>query len=150
VSILGTLQSSSKQNQAQLGHKEDDMKYVMLIADETGYWETLSEEKRNEGFGRIGQWWGELSQKGTIVGGHQLQPAQTATTVKVHGGKAEVSTGPLNKEVIGGYGILDVANLDEAIAVVKTWPGNARLELRPIVDRADMENVPSAQAAARR
>ena len=126
------------------------MKYVMLIADETGYSETLSEEKRDEAFGRIGQWWGELSQKGTIVGGHQLQPAQTATTVKVHGGKADVSDGPLNKEGIGGYGILDVANLDEAIAVVKTWPGNARLELRPIVERGDMENVPSAQAAARR
>ena len=126
------------------------MKYVMLIADETGYWETLSEENRNEVFGQIGQWWGELSQKGTIVGGHQLQPAQTATTVKVHGGKADVSGGPLNKEAIGGYGILEVANLDEAIAVVKTWPGDAKLELRPIAERADMENVPSAQAAARR
>jgi len=70
--------------------------------------------------------------------------------VKVHGGKADVSGGPLNKEAIGGYGILEVANLDEAIAVVKTWPGDAKLELRPIAERADMENVPSAQAAARR
>jgi len=127
------------------------MKYVMLIADETGFWETLPEEKRNETFGRIGQWWGELSQKGTIVGGHQLQPPHTATTVKVHGGKAEVTDGPLNsKEAVGGYGILDVANLEEAIAVVKTWPGDAKLELRPIVERASMENLPSAQAAARR
>jgi hypothetical protein len=126
------------------------MKYVMLIVDEPGYWETLSEDKRNEAFGRIGQWWGELSQKGTIVGGHQLQPAHTATTVKVHGGKAEVADGPFFKEAVGGYGILDVANLDEAIAVVKTWPGNAKLELRPIVERAEMGNVPAAQAAARR
>ncbi len=101
------------------------MKYVMLIVDETGYWETLPEEKRAQAFDRIGQWWGELSQKGTIVGGHQLQPAHTATTVKVHGGKAEVADGPLNKEAVGGYGILDVASLDEAIAVVKTWPHRA-------------------------
>ena len=138
-------------NKAQWGHKEDDMKYVMLIADETGFWESLPEEKRNETFGRIGQWWGELSQKGTIVGGHQLQPPQTATTVKVHGGKAEVARGPINaKEALGGYGILEVGTLDEAIAVVKSWPGDARVELRPIVDRADMENVPSPQAAARR
>jgi hypothetical protein len=127
------------------------MKYVMLIADETGYWETLPEEKRAQVFDRIGQWWGELSQKGTIVGGHQLQPAHTATTVKVHGGKAEVADGPFTgaKEAIGGYGILEVANLDEAIAVVKTWPGDARLELRPIVERTDMENAPTAQPAAR-
>jgi hypothetical protein len=126
------------------------MKYVMLIADETGFWETLSEERRNETFGRIGQWWGELSEKGTIVGGHQFQPAQTATTVKVHGGKAEVATGPYTKEALGGYGVLEVANLDEAIAVVKTWPGDAKLELRPIVEMASAENVPSAPAAARR
>jgi hypothetical protein len=126
------------------------MKYVMLIVDKPGFWETLPEAKRNETFGRIGQWWGELSQKGTIVGGHQLQPAHTATTVQVHGGKAEVADGPFNaKEAVGGYGILDVANLDEAIAVVKTWPGDAKLEIRPIVERADMENVPTAQAAAR-
>ena len=125
------------------------MKYVMLIADETGYWETLSEEKRNETFGRIGQWWGGLSQKGTIVEGHQFQPAQTATTVKVHGGKAEVASGPFTKEPLGGYGVLEVANLDEAIAVVKTWPGDAKLELRPIVEMAGVENVPSASASAR-
>jgi hypothetical protein len=126
------------------------MKYAMLIVDEPGYWESLPEDKRNEAFGRIAQWWGELSQKGTIVGGHQLQPAQTAKTVKVHGGKAEVADGPFNKESVGGYGILEVADVDEAIAVVKTWPGNAKLELRAIVERADMANLPSAQAAARR
>jgi hypothetical protein len=125
------------------------MKYAMLIADETGYWETLPEAKRAEVFDRIGQWWGELSQKGTIVAGHQFEPAHTATTVKVDGGKADVAAGPLSKEAIGGYGILEVANLDEAIAVVKTWPGNARLELRPVVDRADMASLASAQAASR-
>jgi hypothetical protein len=125
------------------------MKYVMLIVDEAGYWESLPEEKRAQAFDRIGQWWGELSQKGTIVGGHQLQPAQTATTVKVHGGKAEVSDGPFNKEAVGGYGILEVANLDEAIAVVKTWPGDAKLELRPIVEQASMDNLPTAQPTAR-
>ncbi len=125
------------------------MTYVMLIADETGYWETLPEAKRAEVFDRIGQWWGEQSQKGTIVGGHQFQPADTATTVKVHGGKSDVADGPLSKEAIGGYGILDVANLDEAIAVVKTWPGDARLELRPVVERASMDNLPTPQPAAR-
>ena len=125
------------------------MKYVMLIVDETGYWETLPEEKRAQAFDRIGQWWGELSEKGTIVGGHQLQPAHTATTVKVHGGKAEVADGPLNNEAVGGYGILDVASLDEAIAVVKTWPGDAKLELRAVVERASMDNLPTPQPAAR-
>jgi hypothetical protein len=60
-----------------------------------------------------------------------------------------VTDGPFSPEALGGYGILEVANLDEAIAVVKNWPGNAKLELRPVVDRADMANLPSPQAAAR-
>jgi hypothetical protein len=46
--------------------------------------------------------------------------------------------------------VRDVANLDEAIAVVKTWPGDAKLELRPIVEMASVDNVPSAQTATRR
>src|SRR5260370_10808411 len=119
------------------------MQYVMLIVDEAGYWEKLPEDKRTEAFDRVGQWWGELSQKGTIVGGHQLQPAHTATTVKVHGGKADVADGPFNaKEALGGYGILEVASLDYALAVAKAWPGAAKLELSPIVQRATMDNLP--------
>src|SRR5260370_26663928 len=125
------------------------MEYVSLIVDEAGYWERAPEDTRTEAFDRVGQWWGELSQKGKIVGGHQLQPAHAATTVKVHGGKAEVADGPLNKESVGGYGILDVASLDEAIAVVKNWPGDAKLELRAVVERASMENLPTSQPAAR-
>jgi hypothetical protein len=123
------------------------MKYMMLIVDDAGYWDSMSEKQRHEAFDRVGEWWGALVQKGTIVDGHQLQPAQTATTVKVNDGKGSVSDGALlvtdgpfseSKETIGGYGILSVADLDEAIAVVKTWPGNAKLEIRPIVEREGM------------
>src|SRR3989442_3460980 len=123
------------------------MKYMMLIVSDAGSWEGLSEAQQHEAFHRVGEWWGELSQKGTIVDGHQLQPAHTATTVKVNGGNGTVSDGALlvtdgpfseAKETIGGYGILEVADLDEAIAVVKTWPGDAKLEIRPIVEREGM------------
>jgi len=113
---------------------------MMLIVDEPGYWENLPEAEAHEQFDRIGKWWGELAGKGTIVGGHQLQPAQTATTVKVHNGAASVTDGPFSeaKETVGGYGILDVPDLDAALAVVKTWPADATLELRPVVEREDM------------
>ena len=119
------------------------MKYMMLIAaDPTDA--TRSEAQRTELINRVGEWWSAQAQKGKIVAGHQLQPAQTATTVKVKGGKAQVVDGPVYltdgpfneaKETVGGYGILDVADLDEALAIVKTWPGNNNFEIRPVVER---------------
>ena len=67
--------------------------------------------------------------------------------MKVSGGRAAVTDGPVfltdgpfseAKETVGGYGILDVADLDEALAIVKTWPANGKLEVRPIVEREGM------------
>jgi len=51
-----------------------------------------------------------------------------------------LTDGPFSeaKETVGGYGILDVADLDEALAIVKTWPANGKLEVRPIVEREGM------------
>jgi hypothetical protein len=116
------------------------MKYVMLLVDEAGAWEAIPEAKRNEIYGRIGQWWGDLSEKGKIVEGHQLQPTHTATTVRHNGGAPVVTDGPFaeSKETIGGYGVLSVANLDEAIAIAKSWPGGGKVELRPVVEREGM------------
>jgi len=116
------------------------MKYMMLLVSEAGAWEKIPEARQKEIFGRITQWWGELSQKGTIGEGYQLQPAHTATTVKLDGGKAVVTDGPFaeSKETIGGYGILNVADLDEAIAIAKSWPGGGKVEVRPVVVREGM------------
>jgi hypothetical protein len=116
------------------------VKYMMLLVDEAGAWESIPEPKRNEIYGRIGAWWGDLSGKGKIVEGHQLQPVHTATTVKLNGGKPVVTDGPFAeaKETIGGYGVLNVANLDEAIAIAKSWPGGGKVELRPVIEREGM------------
>ncbi|TMD14255.1 MAG: hypothetical protein E6J00_05850 [Chloroflexi bacterium] len=48
-----------------------------------------------------------------------------------------LTDGPFSeaKETVGGYGILEVANLDEALAIARTWPSDARLEVRPIIER---------------
>ena len=117
------------------------MKYMMLLVNEAGAWESIPEAKQKEIYNRIGQWWGELSGKGKIVEGYQLQPVHTATTVKLNGGsKPVVTDGPFAeaKETIGGYGVLNVGNLDEAIAIAKSWPGGGKVELRPVVEREGM------------
>ena len=40
------------------------------------------------------------------------------------------------KEVIGGYAIVEVADLDEALQMAKSWPGLTSVEIRPIVDHS--------------
>ncbi len=77
---------------------------------------------------------------GVVVGGNALQSTDTATTVSVLGGKGgEIVTtdGPFaeTKEVLGGYYLLDCANLDKAIAWAAQIPGAwlGKIEVRPVV-----------------
>jgi hypothetical protein len=76
-------------------------------------------------------------------GGEALQPSATATTVHVKGGakggEVVLTDGPFaeTKEVLGGFYLLDCADLDEAIAWAAQIPGswrNGRVEVRPVID----------------
>lgn len=114
------------------------MKYMMLIAGSEEAWAGRSEEELHALYRRIGNWWAEQTAAGHIVEGHELQPSATATSVRIGAdGGATVTDGPFleGKEMVGGYGILDVADLDEALAVASTWPAPDVLEIRPIVVR---------------
>ena len=115
------------------------MKYMLLICDEDrDAWETMPKVELEKAYARIGRWWGEQAQKGVVVDGHELQGPRTATTVRFKNGKPVVTDGPFieAKEAIGGYAVLDVPDLDAAIALAKSWPGEgAILEIRPIVER---------------
>ena len=113
------------------------MKYMMLIAGNEDVWAGITPEEGKRLYGEVSRWWGEHAQAGRIVGGHQLQPVATATTVRRSvDGETTVTDGPFveGKEVIGGYGILDVADLDEAIAIASSRPMPDVLEIRPVVD----------------
>ncbi len=110
------------------------MKYMLfLLGDEMG---DMSDPKVAEMYQTIGQWWGERTQAGQIVGGHQLQPARTATTVWRENGQPMVTDGPFMeaKENVGGYAIIDVPDLDAAIALAQSWPPGDRVEIRPIIE----------------
>lgn len=115
------------------------MKYMLLIGDEDrAAWENMPKDELEKAYARIGQWWDEQARAGRIVDGHELQGPRSATTVRFRNGRPVVTDGPFieAKESIGGYAIIDVPDLDAAIALAKSWPDRQGiLEIRPIVQR---------------
>lgn len=115
------------------------MKYMVLIASTPDGWDGLSEAEQRALYDRIGRWWGDHAAAGRIVEGYQLQPADTATTVRIAPeGEVTVTDGPFTeaKEVIGGYAVIDVPDLDAAIAMWRTWPSPDWCEIRPVIEQA--------------
>ena len=76
----------------------------------------------------------ELQQAGAWVFAGGLHPSSTATVVRVEGGDVLITDGPFveGKEVVSGYTEIEVANLDEALRMVRTWPGCPIVEIRPL------------------
>ena len=116
------------------------MKYVLLFTgtkEGERAWETMPEAQRNGAMAQVDNWFQKHASK--VRGGFQLQPERTATTVRFNNGKPVVTDGPFieGKESIGGYAEVDVADLDEAIAMAKTWPVLSTIEIRPLVTHDD-------------
>jgi len=113
------------------------VKYMLMFVGTEADWERFSPEDRKKAYDQIGKWWGENVAAGKIVGGEELKPTSTATTVRRDtNGKITVTDGPFieSKETLGGYAIVDVPDLDAAIALAKGWPPLQTIEIRPIVD----------------
>jgi hypothetical protein len=112
------------------------MKYMLLIGGTEDGWGHLDEAEQRALYGRIENWWDERKAAGELLEGAQLQPASTATTVRrAISGDVTVTDGPFveGKEMIGGYGIIDVPDLDAAIRLASSWPAPDTLEIRPVV-----------------
>ncbi|HUZ03508.1 MAG TPA: YciI family protein [Thermomicrobiaceae bacterium] len=112
------------------------MKYLLLLFDDEQAWSTRPAEDQSammaghEAFGR------DLHAVGAYVAGEALQPVATATTIRVSDGKALVSDGPFaeTKEQLGGFYMIDVADLDEALkwgSRVAEFNGGS-VEVRPV------------------
>ncbi len=114
------------------------MQYMLQIysGESMAMWERLSEEEQNAVTGE----YMAIMQAPGISGGAQLQPAMTATTVRVQDGATLTTDGPFpeTKEALGGYYLLEADDLDAAIELAARIPA-ARLggavEVRPVVSR---------------
>jgi hypothetical protein len=110
------------------------MKYILLIYGAENAW-TEGERKAcmMESLGICE----ELAAQGKFVDASPLQSVRTAATVRVRDGRALVTDGPFAEttEQLGGYYVLDLADLDEAIAVAARLPPAAKgtVEIRPLV-----------------
>lgn len=91
----------------------------------------------------IGDWVDDLESRGASEYGERLRPDQDATTVRVRDGQLLVTDGPFteSKESIGGFDIIDVADLDEAIEIASRHPAAAfgRVEVRPFMQWPDAD-----------
>jgi hypothetical protein len=110
------------------------MKYMLMFANEEAQDSTVSPEELQAVYAQVGEWWEKYTRSGAILEGHQLQPSSTATTVEPRTGT--VTDGPFleAKETIGGYGIVEAPDLDTVIAMCKTWPASAKVEIRPLIE----------------
>jgi len=94
-----------------------------------------------------------MTKAGVLTGGTGLQPTSTATTVRVANGKTQVLDGPYadSKEQLGGFRIIDVTDLDAALAWAARCPTalHGVVEVRPIMDkqlteiRAELVDTPA-------
>ena len=112
------------------------MQYALMIYAEPGYGEALPEAEREA----VRADFLALTDDARYVGGAQLQPAETATCVRVAGGRTLMTDGPYadTKEVLGGFALIEAANLDQAIEVAARIPiirFGGVVEIRPVVPR---------------
>ena len=115
------------------------MKYLLLIYNDEAAAAAMADPPTDQQAEQIKPWYdyGDwLTEKGWFVAGDALQPTSTATSVRAADGKPIVTDGPFaeTKEQLGGYYVLDVANVDEAIEAGSRCPGAryGTIELRQI------------------
>jgi hypothetical protein len=111
------------------------MEYMILIYADEKLYSGMSEQRLGELMKSYGDYTQELIAAGVLRGGAELAPVHTATTVRVRDGKIACTDGPFaeTKEQLGGYYLIDCANLDEAIQWAAKCPsaGVGSMEVRP-------------------
>jgi hypothetical protein len=112
------------------------MKYAMLVHEKPGYVGALPEDEQKAVFAE----YMALAEDRRARGGAQLQPVETARTVRVQDGETLTSDGPYadTEEAFGGYYVFEADNLDEAIELAARIPAarlGGAIEVRPLVER---------------
>jgi hypothetical protein len=112
------------------------MRYMLLIYSDPSAWASLDAGQADQMMSDYYAFSQRIVESGEFVAGDPLQGVETATTVRVRDGAIDSTDGPFaeTKEVLGGYYLVDVADLDRATELDAQIP-DARfggVEVRPI------------------
>ena len=113
------------------------MRYLCLIYDEEKKLAAMSKGESDAFMGEYFTFTEDIKKSGHYVGGNALQPVNSATSVRVRGGKMSTTDGPFaeTKEQLGGYYLIEADSLDEAIGWAAKIPGarHGSVEVRPVM-----------------
>src|SRR5260370_25203253 len=112
------------------------MKYMLLIYSNESAWQTVPKAEIEQRMAAYQAYPEAMPEAGVTVAGDRLQPASSATTVRVAGGKSNVLNGPYaeTREQLGGFYMIEVPDLDAALSWASRCPGAGygSIEVRPI------------------
>ena len=115
------------------------MRYALLIYGNEAAEAAMSPEQQQAYFKAHAAYTQELREKGVMAGGAPLLPTSAATTVRMRDGKALTTHGPFAEtiEQLGGFYLIECANLDEALEWAAKNPAAATgsIEIRPVMER---------------
>ena len=112
------------------------MQYLLMLYVNETAWPKLTPAEQEQGMAAYMAYREALVKAGAFVGSNRLQPTSSGATVRLADGKPQVLDGPFSdsKEQLAGYYLIDVPNLDAAIAWASRCPGAGHgiMEVRPV------------------
>ncbi len=119
------------------------MQYMILIYGDEARFAMMAgnPEAQKQMYAAFGKYGADMREAGVLRGGAELKPTQSATTVRLKDGKTVTTDGPFaeTKEQLGGYYLIDVPDLDEAVKWAARCPAaqGGSIELRPLGSMPD-------------
>jgi len=115
------------------------MEFLLLIYHTEKQYEKLPSSQKEPLHQKYRELMEELGAKGKLRGGNQLAATKLAKTVRVRKGRRGVTDGPFaeTKEQLGGYFLVDAADMEEAVGIAEKIPGahEGSVEVRPVIPR---------------
>ncbi len=112
------------------------MQYMLLIYTDPAIDTSMTDSEQSELMGKYFTFTSELRESGAMVDGAPLQSVTTATSVRIRDGETMITDGPFaeTKETLGGFYLIDVDNLDEALKWAAKIPSvhQGCIEVRPV------------------